>query len=152
MFTQRNATYTDGNPQGLENSCTVPLSAVDLTSDVEPHFDDYFGYQFEANIESNIQPNYNHVGDRENVVEEPVQRQTKGRHVQGDHPCCNAADMVGTSDVPKNRNISASDNQSTWVIPGSETYSFGQVNNTMGSHEPNTIIYKGQYFPQKKMI
>ncbi|KAK3188273.1 hypothetical protein Dsin_027834 [Dipteronia sinensis] len=72
-----------------------------------------------------------------------IKRRCGGRHVQGALPRGSAPDMSGTSDVPKNLNLLASDNPSTWVIPGSEAYSFGQVNNTMGSHEPNTMIYKG---------
>ncbi|KAK3212387.1 hypothetical protein Dsin_017093 [Dipteronia sinensis] len=88
-----------------------------------------FGCQYESNVQPNVELNYDHVGDR---------------------PRGSAPDMSGTSHVLKYVNLSASDNQSTWVIPGSSVYSFGQVNNTMRSCEPNRLIYKGQYFPKKK--
>ncbi|KAK3221797.1 hypothetical protein Dsin_008822 [Dipteronia sinensis] len=73
-----------------------------------------------------------------------------GRHVQGDRPRGSSLEVLGTSDVPENVNLSASDNSTTWVIPVSYSYLFGEVNNTMGSREPNTMIYKGQYFLRKK--
>ena len=119
--------------------------------DIEAHFDDYSGHQFEANVEPNIEPNYDHVGDHENVVES-IQRQTEGKHVQGDHPRGSASDMPGTSVVPKNLKLSTFDNPLTWVIPRSKAYSFGQVNNTMRSREPNTMIYKSQFFHTKKKV
>ncbi|KAK3218433.1 hypothetical protein Dsin_012403 [Dipteronia sinensis] len=123
MFTQRSWSYNGGNPQG---------PAIDLAVDVEPHFEDYFGCQYEVNVQQNvrpnIEPNYDHIGDR---------------------PRCSALNMSGTSYVLKNVNLLTSDNQSTWVIPGSSAYSFGQVNNTMRSREPNTLIHKVNFFPKK---
>ncbi|KAK3212059.1 hypothetical protein Dsin_016765 [Dipteronia sinensis] len=121
MFTQRSGSYNGGNPQG---------PAIDFAVDVEPHFKDYFGCQYEANVqpnvEPNIEPNYDHAGDC---------------------PHGSAPDMSGSSHVPENVSLSASDNHSTWVIPGFSAYSFGQVNNTMRSREPNTLIYKEQQNP-----
>ena len=117
MLTQRSGTDNDGNTQGAENILSVPPAAVDLVADVEHHFDHYFGCQFEANIEPNIESNHDYIDYREYVVEEPIQRQTEGRCVQGDRPHCSAADMARISDVPENLTIIGSDNQSTWLFP-----------------------------------
>ncbi|KAK3231285.1 hypothetical protein Dsin_003166 [Dipteronia sinensis] len=97
---------------------------VELVCGVESQVDDY------------LEPNYDHVRDQ-------------GRRAHGDHPCGRYA---GDMQCPKNVNLLASDTQSTWVIPGSEAYTFGQVNNTMRSCEPNTSIYKGQFFQKKNHL
>ena len=67
ILTQKSGTEVDGNTQSVENIFSVPP----VEADVEHNVERYFRRQFEANIE----PSYDHIGDRENVVKEPIQRQ-----------------------------------------------------------------------------
>ena len=79
--------------------------------------------QFDCQLE---QP----LDDRYDTGDGPEQHHTSGRRVEGEF-------------------ISSSNNTITWVIPGSESFSFGDMS-TMGPRTPNTMIYKGQFFPRKK--
>ncbi|KAK3193536.1 hypothetical protein Dsin_024846 [Dipteronia sinensis] len=59
--------------------------------------------------------------------------------------------MPGTSEVRHNVSAYDSDNATTWVIPGADSYSFGiGRSSTMVVEEPTSMTYKGQFFPTKK--
>ncbi|KAK3185063.1 hypothetical protein Dsin_032349 [Dipteronia sinensis] len=108
--------------EGRENICTVQPVMVDHVDVGEPQFDDVFGCRFEMN---------------------------DGRHVEG--VSCTGADMPGTSEVRHNVSADDSDNTTTWVIPGADSYSFGIGRiTTLVAEEPTSMIYKGQLFPTKK--
>ncbi|KAK3219033.1 hypothetical protein Dsin_013003 [Dipteronia sinensis] len=79
-----------------------------------PHTGPHFDHDLEPQLD-----------DRFDIGYGPEQHDASGRRVEGEH------------------NISSSNNQITWVIPGSESFSFGDMS-TMGSSTPNTMIYKGQ--------
>ncbi|KAK3224586.1 hypothetical protein Dsin_004448 [Dipteronia sinensis] len=107
--------------------------------------------------EPNIEPNHevdngannDQVDDLENVDEEHVQIQTLGIRVQ--RVSCIAPDMSGTFEVWHNVTLSDSDNATTWVIPGADSYAFGNGrNSTLIVQEPTSMIYKGQFLPSKK--
>ena len=137
VFTQRSGT------EGGENMGAIPPVVVDHATVVEPQHGDVFSCGIQMNDER-----YNkHVDDLQNVDEEPAEIQTRGRHVQG----VNSPDMPGTSDVRHNVTTFDSDNTTTWVIPGADSYSFGVgASSTLAAQEPRTMIYKGQFFPTKK--
>ncbi|KAK3221391.1 hypothetical protein Dsin_008416 [Dipteronia sinensis] len=59
--------------------------------------------------------------------------------------------MPSTSEVRHNVSADDSDNTTTWVIPGADSYSFGiGRTRTLVAEEPTSMIYKGQFFPTKK--
>ncbi|KAK3212357.1 hypothetical protein Dsin_017063 [Dipteronia sinensis] len=85
----------------------------------------------------------------ENTDEDHVQIQRRGRRVEG--VSCTGADIPGTSEVRHNVSADDSDNTTTWVIPGANSYSFGiGRSTTLVAEEPISMIYKGQFFPTKK--
>ncbi|KAK0581800.1 hypothetical protein LWI29_018167 [Acer saccharum] len=91
------------------------------------------------------------VDDFQNVDEkpEPEEIQRRGRRVQ--RVSYTATDMPGTSEVRCNVTPSDSDNATTWVIPGADSYSFGVgTSSILAVQEPRTMIYKGQFFSSKK--
>ncbi|KAK4844766.1 hypothetical protein QYF36_024189 [Acer negundo] len=103
----------------------------------------------DLNHEVDNEANNEHVDDLENVNAEPTQIQTRRRRVQG--VSCTALDMPRTSEVRHNVTTSDSDNATTWVIPGADSYSFGiGRSSTLAAQEPTSMIYKVQFFPSKK--
>ncbi|KAK3189689.1 hypothetical protein Dsin_029250 [Dipteronia sinensis] len=67
------------------------------------------------------------LDDRFDIGYGPEQHHASGRRVEGEH------------------NISSSNNPTTWVIPGSESFSFGDMS-TMGSSTPNTMKFECRDF------
>ena len=100
------------------------------------------------NHDAEYETNNEHVDDFQNLDEEadPEEIQRRGRRVH--RVSCTATDIPGTSEVRCNVTQPDSDNATTWVIPGADSYSFGV--GTSNNLEPRTMIYKGQYFPSKK--
>ncbi|KAK2642063.1 hypothetical protein Ddye_023826 [Dipteronia dyeriana] len=173
LFTERSGI------DGRENICVVPPEVVDHVDILGPQFDDVFGCQIEMNgrqynhqyneiyndinNEQNTTPNvgpihevdnecnFNLVDNIENNEddEEPVQMETCVRCV---HIFSSSApDITGTSEVQANVTPDDSDNATTWVIPGVESYSFGMGGSrNLVEDEPTSMIYKGQFFPTKK--
>ncbi|KAK3211410.1 hypothetical protein Dsin_016116 [Dipteronia sinensis] len=153
-------------------------SAIDVG---EPQFDDVFGCRFEMNdgryneqynemyneenTEPNLGPNQevdneaniDMVDHVENTDEDHVQIQRRGRRVEG--VSCTGADMSCTSEVRHNVSADDSDNTTTWVIPGADSYSFGiGRSTTLVAEEPTSMIYKavrrdeGTYFQVKSFV
>ncbi|KAK3204595.1 hypothetical protein Dsin_018641 [Dipteronia sinensis] len=102
--------------EGRENMCTVTP---------------------EVDNEANIDP-VDHV---ENIDEELVQIQRHGRGVEG--VSCTALDIPGTSEVRHHVSADDSDNATTWVIPGVDSYSFGiGRSSTLVAEESISMTYK----------
>ncbi|KAK3228405.1 hypothetical protein Dsin_000286 [Dipteronia sinensis] len=167
VFTQRSAT------EGGENICVIQPVVVDHADVGEPQFDDVFGCRFEMNDgwyneqynemynEQNTEPNLGQnqkvdneanidlVDHVENTDEDHIQIQRCRRCVEG--VSCTGADMPSTSKVRHNVYADDSDNTTTWVIPGADSYLFGiGRSTTLVAEEPTSMIYKGQFFPTKK--
>src|SRR5579862_7438701 len=103
------------------------------------------------NHDVEYETNNEQVDDFQNLDEEaePEEIQRRGRRVQ--KVSCTATDMLGTSEVRCNVTQSDSDNATTWVIPGADSYSFGVgTSSNLAAQEPRTMIYKGQFFLSKK--
>ncbi|KAK3229997.1 hypothetical protein Dsin_001878 [Dipteronia sinensis] len=111
----------------------------------------------QMNTEPNVGPNeevdneanIHRVDHIENTDKEPAQIERRGRRVQG--VSYTAGDMPGTSEVHHNVSADDSDNATTWVIPGVDSYSFviGR-SSTLVAEETRIMIYKGQFFLTKK--
>ncbi|KAK3221577.1 hypothetical protein Dsin_008602 [Dipteronia sinensis] len=119
----------------------------------EMYNDMYNEQNTEPNLRSNLEvdneANIDLVDHIENSDKESTQIQRRGRRVQG--VSCTGADMASTSEVRHNVSTDDSDNTTTWVIPGADSYSFGiGRNRTLVAEEPTSMIYKGQFFPTKK--
>ncbi|KAK2659713.1 hypothetical protein Ddye_006246 [Dipteronia dyeriana] len=139
-----NQLFTDGSGiDGRENLCGVPFEAVDHGDIVEPQLDDDFGCQ----IEPNLHPVDNVANNVED--EEPFEMERRARRV---HRCSSTAvDIAGTSEVRPNVTLDDSENATTWIIPGAESYSFGMGGSrNLVEDEHTSMIYKGHFFPTKK--
>ncbi|KAK2634210.1 hypothetical protein Ddye_029002 [Dipteronia dyeriana] len=76
-----------------------------------------------------------------------------GRCVQG--VSCTAPDMPETFEVRHNVTAYDSDNATTWVIPGVDSYLFGMGrSSTLVAEEPTSMIYKdeGTYFQVRSFV
>ncbi|KAK2646767.1 hypothetical protein Ddye_021962 [Dipteronia dyeriana] len=95
--------------------------------------------------------NFNSVENEEDNEDdkEPVQTERRVRHVH--RFSSSAPDIVETSEVRANITPYDSDNTTTWVIPGAESYSFGMGGSrNLVEDEPTSMIYKVYFFPTKK--
>ncbi|KAK2649043.1 hypothetical protein Ddye_016532 [Dipteronia dyeriana] len=165
------STETSG-VKGQPNMCGVPPVVADHGDIVGPQFDDVFGCQIEMNVgqynhqynemcndmnnEWNNEPNVMpiHEMDNEanfhlvdNVVnnendKEPLQMESHARHV---HRCSSGgSDIAGNFVARPTVTVANSNNTTTWVIPGAESYSFGMSGSrNLVEDEPTCMIYKG---------
>ncbi|KAK2648328.1 hypothetical protein Ddye_015817 [Dipteronia dyeriana] len=121
--------------------CGVTPGVTDHADIARPQFDNVFGFQNKMNDRQyNEQYNeiYNDMNNEQNT--EPNLRPI--------HEVNNETnlDPVRFNVIPYDSN-----NATTWVIPGADSYLFGMGGSrNLVEEEPTRMIYKGLYFPAKK--
>ncbi|KAK2658952.1 hypothetical protein Ddye_005485 [Dipteronia dyeriana] len=124
--------------EARENMCGVLLEVANQ-ADINTELN------VRAIDEENLHPVDNVANNDEE--EHPVESKRRARRVH--RFSCSAPDLAGTFEV--RANVTPYDSDSTWVIPGAESYSFGMSGSkNLVEAEPISMIYKGVFFPTKK--